>query len=215
MYFYAAQLILIQYFKFIKSTELNDRDTTIMGNYSDYPAEDFLNIEEANVDIFIQNNKIHVMSAPKEIHEYTIFKLIKVIDSSLEQIKTDDYWFDGYGSSNIQLFNYGNRCPVFIKQPDFPFNIVPPQNRKHSSIVGEVARLNVNFKLFLDEIACYLNDFTHIQYFIGVIFLEQTTFKIRFVVAKRRTPQTISTSESESAAFIDEKKTTKKFYLYY
>ena len=160
-----------------------------MDSYNSYSREDFLDYGDEKVDIFIQNDKIYVVSAPKKIHAHTTSKLSCTIQSELDKYKTDQYYFDGYGSADVQLFNYANCCSTFSKQPDFSFDIFPPGERRYPSIVGVVAKSNENFKLLLDEIECYLNDYTHIQYVIGIIFLDEGAFKIRFLVAERKSPQ--------------------------
>ena len=116
-------------------------------------------------------------------------------------IKTNEYKFIGYGSADIEVFNYTNFCSKFVKQPDFSFDILPGENRKQPSIVGEVAKTNENFKLLLDEIECYLNEYTHIEYVVAVIFLEQNVFNMRLIVAQRKTPQTFFANDSKECDF--------------
>ena len=189
----------------------NARTPTIMAYYSEFDPSNFLNYEEEKLDIFIQNNNIYVMTAPKKIHESTSIEISKIIDSALEKLETNEYVFKGYGTADIMLYNYLNCCPQFIKQPDFSFNTSPPGKRKDASIVGEIARTNEDFKLLLDEIDCYLNEFTHIEYAIGLIFLEHNRFNIQFIVGKRRKLQKFFANSIEESDFIEEKKQQKKY----
>ena len=188
----------------------NMRTPTTMNNYrySDFNSSDFLDFGDEKVDIFIENDNIFVMTAPKKIHEITLMRINGIIESELKKLDTEEFEFESTGTSDIKLFNYLNCCPTFIKQPDLSFNIHPRRKRKDASIVGEIARSNEDFKLLLDEIDCYLNEFTHIAYAFGLIFLKQNIFNIQFIVGKRRKLQKFF-ANSEESDFIEEKKQQK------
>ena len=127
---------LDDYKVFYNNISPNEKNTMVMDKYNEYSPADFLNFGEDKVDIFIQNNQIFVMSAPKEIHEYTIGIIRLAIEKALEQVRTNNYSIDDFGSTDVELFNYNNCCHIFIKQPDFSFNICPKGERKYPSIIG-------------------------------------------------------------------------------
>ena len=199
---------LEDYSKFYKNISPNEKNTTIMGKYNEYSSADFLDFGDDNVDIFIQNNQIFVICAPKKIHECTSDAMRYAIRKALEQIRTNEYHFIGFGSADVEVFNFKNCCSVFNKQPDFSFDILPSGNRKYPSIVGEVAKPNENFKMLLDEIDCYLNEYTHIQYVIGIIFFGNS-FNMRLIVAERRAYQMFFKDEYEKSSFPEEKRQLK------
>ena len=181
---------LEDYLEFKCKLSPSEQNAAIMGEYSSYSSADFLDYNDEKVDIFIKNNKIYVISAHKMIHEQTNQDISFIIQKELDKYKTSKYFFDNCSSTDVQLFSFENCCPTFNKQPDFSFYIYPPGKRNYPSIVGEVAKTNENFKMLLDEIKCYLNEYTHIQYAIGIIFLEKHFFKMRFLVVERNSPQT-------------------------
>ena len=107
----------------------NVRTPTTMNNYrfSDFDSSDFLDFGDERVDIFIQNDNIFVMTAPKKIHEITSMKIYGIIES---ETRYRIYEFESNGTSVIKLFNYLNCCPKFIKQPDLLLIFTPAEKEK-------------------------------------------------------------------------------------
>lgn len=176
----------------------------IIGNYCDFDIDELNEDSEDCFKFFIDFGLIYLLVDPSPQHEFLIEEIKDIINfafRNFHQTIGGICLFKGYGSSSIEMINVFGCGAVFAKSPDSSWGINPKYCglRTDPSLVLEHSFSNESLHILLVEAECYLNDLTHVPYFIGMKFININ--KVMFFLCGRKNPQKFFKNKKEKENF--------------